>query len=86
VHSWIGFKLINYSSVPQWKQYFALDSWPSVPQLEQGLTLWANAFLRLVFANSAETMPVGTAIIPYPMIITREAMACPSGVIGEMSP
>ena len=35
---------------------------------------------------SAVTIPVGTAIIPYPMIIISEATSCPNGVWGAMSP
>jgi hypothetical protein len=35
---------------------------------------------------SAVTIPVGTAIIPYPMIIINEAINCPNGDAGAISP
>ena len=47
---------------------------------------WVLTFSSLFLANSDVTMPVGTAIIPYPRIIMKEATIFPNIVIGVTVP
>jgi hypothetical protein len=42
--------------------------------------------LKACEVNSAETIPVGTAMIPYPKTMITEAINCPKGLSGAISP
>ena len=73
-----------YKTAPQNLQCIASTSCPSNEHDGQD---WVETCLDLsCLAISAETIPVGTAITAYPVIIIKDAIACPKGVAGAISP
>lgn len=76
--------MIQFKWEPQNLQWTASISWPSFKQLGQTCVVIFSLFFCDTI--SADTIPVGTAIIPYPSIMMKEANVWPSVVWGAMSP
>ena len=55
------FGVSDHSLAPQYLQWTASASWPSLPQLLQA---WVETWLETARDSSTVTMPVGTAMMP----------------------
>jgi len=74
---------VQFNVPPQYLQWIASASWPSFRQCGQTCVVICFCFWKTI---SADTIPVGTAMIPYPKIIMKEANVWPNAVWGAISP
>ena len=74
------------NGAPQSLQNAASGSWPALAQRVQTRMRPTGSRRKYWAANSALTMPVGTARMPQPSSIWNEASSRPSSVFGVMSP
>ena len=72
-----------YSFEPQYLQWTASAACPS---REHSMHAWVVISSFLACANSTDTMPVGTAITAYPIIISTDEISWPNADVGVISP